>query len=181
MNDETIKCPNCYCEEFLKRGRSYKTLKTIWWTQKYQCKNCKRNFKGKARKATIPEAFIYKSKPIPTQNWSAYTLAQNEHKKGMMEITKEMLELIEIKQQTRVGRPNAHLKDICFSLMLKTFSQLSSRRLHGELELAKQLEYIQYLPHFTVTMKYLRPQSAEPPILLFDLPYLTNSSRQYNL
>jgi len=64
------------------------------------------------------------------------------------------------------------LKDICFSLMLKTFSQLSSRRLHGELELAKQLEYIQYLPHFTVTMKYLR--SPEMNLLLKELLKLSS-------
>ncbi len=184
MTEELTKCVRCGSEEFIKIGRAYSAMKGVWW-QKYKCKDCGKKFNGRQKIPVLPEPFEYQPKPIPTQNWSAYTQAQNEHKKGIMDITKEMLDLIEIKKITRAGRPNAHLKDICFALILKTFSQLSSRRLHGELELAKELNYIEYLPHFTVTMKYLRSQEMnqllKELLRLSALPIKKMSSQKFSI
>lgn len=154
MVKELTKCIRCGSEEFIKVGRAYSALKGIWW-QKYKCKKCGKKFKGRQKFPVLPDVFEYQSKPIPSQDWSAYTIAQNQHKQGLMDITKEMLDYIDIKRSETVGRPNANLKDICFGLILKTFTQLSSRRLHSELEIAKQLGYIDYIPHFTISMKYL--------------------------
>ena len=165
-NDICIKCGS---QKISKDGKT--KPRKGYWKQKLKCDNCGRKFLRVKLYPIIEELFVYESKTVPTQNWSAYTLAQNEHKKGMMDITREMLELIEIKSTPRTGRPSAHLKDICFALVLKTFSQLSSRRLHGELELAKELGYIEYVPYFTITMKYLR--SKKMNLLLKELVRLS--------
>ena len=162
MNDETIKCPHCNCDEFLKRGRSYKTLKTIWWTQKYQCKQCKTNFKGKARKATIPEAFIYKPKTLEPRNWKAINDSQTNEKRMFLNLLQELLNEITIKETVKPGRPSKNIKDILFCMLLKTYTRLSSRRLISDLEATQKQGFIESHPSFSTLMSYYNDKRLKP-------------------
>jgi transposase len=168
---EDKKCPRCFSANFIKHGTSFNSRKGVW-NQRYLCNECGYKFRGKKEYDTEPITFVYQDKPVPPQNWTAYTQAQNQHKKGLMDITTEMLDLIEIKTTKAAGRPNARLKDLCFSLLLKTFTRLSARRLHSELEIAKQLGYIQHVPHFTILMKY--QNAPEMTLLLKEMLKLSS-------
>lgn len=148
------KCTNCEDTNFIKLGKRYNRAKT-YWRQRYYCRGCHHRFTGTKNHPIPKKEFEYQSQAIPPQNWSAYTKAQNEHKQGTIDILQEMLGMIKVKQVRTPGRPNACLKDITFALTLKTFTGLSSRRLHSELEIMRQLGYIEKTPHFTVLMKYL--------------------------
>jgi len=163
VNKEYAKCLHCGSQEVIKTGRLYGTMKGTW-RQKYKCKKCGHKFNGVRKFPATPAPFVYKSKPIPQQNWGAYTKAQNAHKQGLMDIMSEMLSFIEIRQPERAGRPSTDLKDVCFALALKTFTGLSSRRLHSELNVARQLGYISSTMHFTNVMRYLG--AAEMSLLL---------------
>lgn len=171
MNYSPNQCPSCDSEHIIKKGKRFTCTKKAF-RQIYHCNDCKVRFAGKIQYVKTIKEFKYVSKPVPSQNWSAYTKAQNQHKQGLMDISIEMLDLIEIKNKKSVGRPNSCLKEICFALILKTFTNLSARRLHSELEFAKQLGYIKHVLHFTVLMKYLG--SAELAILLKELLKLSS-------
>jgi len=162
MNDQTIKCPHCQCEEFTKKGRSYKTMKTIWWSQNYQCKNCKRRFKGKSMEATIPEAFVYKSKPPKPRNWKAINDSQTNEKKMFFDLLQELLNQITIQESIKAGRPAKNIKDILFCMLLKTYTGLSSRRLISDLELAQKQGYIESYPSFSTLMSYYNDKRLKP-------------------
>ena len=157
--NEVDHCKKCGSEEIIKIG-----FKGTKWDgvkkQRFKCKICGYKFIGIKKYINQEMPFVYKSKPIPPQDWPAYTKAQQEHKQGLINIIEEMLDLIKIKQTKTVGRPNTDLKEICFALILKTFSQLSSRRLHGELEILKKLGYVETIPHFTILMKHLRKKET---------------------
>lgn len=150
------RCLKCGSSWLVKRGRGISNMKS-YWVQRYQCgeKNCGHKQTGKKRHYQFPDEFQYQSKEIPTQDWSAYTSAQNFHKQYLMQIMTELSTKIEIKQSGTVGRPAANIKEIFFALGLKTFTKLSSRRLHTDLVLAKELGFIEHIPHFTTLMDYL--------------------------
>ncbi len=151
---EQIKCKNCGSENNIKRGRSI-SLKRTYYRQQYECRDCNRKFASE-KISLIKGEIAYISKPVPTQNWSAYTQAQKSEKLLLMSTLREMLDYLVIKEHARVGRPSADFKDIAFSLLLKTYTGLSSRRLISDLEIAKQQGFISKVYDFTILMDYMR-------------------------
>ncbi len=154
-------CQRCGSEHIIKAGKTNSKKKGLWF-QKYHCRNCNLKFNGVQKRMNEPMPFQYKSKPIPQIDWKSYTKAQNQEKLMLMHLTKEITDLIEIKTSKRVGRNHFNLKDIIFCLTLKTYGKLSSRRLHSDLEIARQERFIEKVPHFTTLMNYMDDERLTP-------------------
>ncbi len=148
-------CPHCESGSFVKKGKKYSCIKGVW-VQRYKCNECGRKFSRRLKRIEKPEPFVYQSKPVPSQDWPAYTEAQKSEKLLLMSTLREMLDYLEIKEHARVGRPSVDFKDMAFSIILKTYTGLSSRRLASDLEIAKQQGFINKVYDFTVLMDYMR-------------------------
>ena len=162
------KCPYCSDAYIVKCGHIY-THKTCW--QKYKCKTCNRYFTQQVERPIKkllynPETFEYQSKPIPKQNWSAYTEAQNNEKQMLMSVMSELLSIVKIEVKNgKLGRRYLDMKDMCFSHVLKTYTKLSSRRLNSDLEKVKDDEFINKVPHFTTLMNWLEKEEMTQLLL----------------
>jgi len=157
MNE--IKCKRCGSGHLWKRGFWYNKDRTIK-RQIFKCQNCGYNFLGEKREHEIEEIepFVYQDQPIPLQDWSAYSRAQNNEKRLLMEILCELLSQFKIVTEKKKGRKYSDLKDITFCLALKTYTKLSSRRLNSDLEKAQREELIAKVPHFTTLMNWLEKE-----------------------
>lgn len=148
------KCIRCGSFHLIKKGRGFGRMKA-YWRQRYECDDCGYKQTGRERHFEFDEEFRYQPKELSPRNWTAYTLAQKNNKLFLMGKLQEMLGNIEIKEEPCIGRPQANLKDICFALSLKSFTRLSSRRLHSDLVEAKEAGLIQDVPKYSTLMKYL--------------------------
>ena len=167
MNKE-IFCWSCSSKRVIKKGK-YISPKKSFWKQQYKCLNCGLRFNDQTKHLIDyePMPFQYKSKPVPQQDWSAYSKAQIQEKLMLLDLVSELTDLIEIKKSKTVGRNKFDLKDIVFCLTLKAYTKLSSRCLTSDLELAKQKEFVSNVPHFTNLMNYLDDKRLTP--LFFEL------------
>lgn len=153
-------CPVCSSESAIKCGREINRNRT-WFRQRYECRACGKKFTSEK----IPmggQVIEYVSKPVPPQDWSAYAKAQNREKLMVMGLLSELSDILQVEETHRVGRPRADLHEMIFCIAMKTYTKLSSRRLISDLEIAKKLEYLQAVPHFTTIMKYYGEEEITP-------------------
>ncbi|MDD5163175.1 MAG: IS5 family transposase [Candidatus ainarchaeum sp.] len=155
IKNTTLPCKFCGSESVIKHGRHFNSPRTFF-RHVFSCKACGKRFKSERIPVGQQPTFEYVSKPVPSQNWSAYSQAQKNEKLLLMQMLRELLDYLVIKEHNRIGRPSVDLKDMAFSLILKTFTGLSSRRLISDLEMAKQQGFIENVYDFTVLMDYLR-------------------------
>lgn len=155
VKKEVGKCPRCGSYHLAKCGWAYSNRKGTK-RQKFKCQDCGLKIIGKIKHIVEPMPFKYQEQPLPPQNWTAITQAQNSEKKLLMEILQELLSKFKIVDNpTKLGRKFADPRDMLFCLALKTYTKLSSRRLNSDLEIAKQNSFISEVPHFTTLMNYL--------------------------
>jgi len=83
-------------------------------------------------------------------------------KQMFMDLANELLDLITIENKNFNGRPKKNIKDILFCMLLKTYTQLSSRRLITDLEFAKKQGYISNVPSFSTLMNYFNDKRLQP-------------------
>lgn len=166
------KCPHCNSSHVIKFGFVYTNFgKTK--QQRYRCEDCKRKILGGEKtetplKKALPNLneFKYQEKQIPSQDWVAYTNAQNNEKRLLIEILSELLSKTKIEVvEGKLGRHYSDMKDMCFSLALKTYTRLSSRRLNSDLEKAQQDKFISKVPHFTTLMNWLEKEEMTELLL----------------
>ncbi len=167
------QCLKCGSFHLIKKGQSVSNMKS-YWVQRYQCNDCGHKQTGKKRHYEMKQPFQYQSKSVPSQNWDTYTEAQENHGKFLKMCLSELLEKVEFNESASTGRPSASLKDILFSLALKSYTRLSSQRLHSELVVAKQLGFINQIFDYSTLMKYLKREDMSEIltelIQLFSLP-----------
>lgn len=116
-------CPKCGSSHTVKNGRVYSRSKESR-RQAYKCVDCKDVFRSEQRELSPPsapkvdlEAFTYQDQPIPSQDWSAYTQAQNNEKRLLMEILSELLLQVRVDvPESKKGRHYSDMKDLCFSV-----------------------------------------------------------------
>jgi transposase/transcriptional regulator NrdR family protein len=169
---EASECPRCGSTHISKAGYRFSNEgKTA--RQRYRCLDCQKWFLAEyienpqvPKKKVHLRDFKYQDQPIPQQDWIAYTKAQNNEKRVLQNILKELLDNVEIKvTDGKLGRHYLDMKDMCFSLALKTYTKLSSRRLNSDLEKAKHEEYITKVPHFTTLMNWLEKEEMTQLLL----------------
>lgn len=125
----------------------------------------------------LVEDFIGKQKVQPKnekktypQNWPSYNQAQCEEKLIALEILNDLCNFLPEEPKT-VGRPKISTKDIVFSMVMKTYENLSSRRLESDLQMLKSGGFITHVPKFNTLMKYFNNPCLTP--LLSDLIQLS--------
>ena len=119
---------------------------------------------GKPRKQKFEE---YVPKPFGErktypQDWSSYNEAQMREKVLLISILNELLDSIPFPETKRgVGRNPIPIKDKIFYLTLQAYNIKSSRRCISDLDLCRQLEFINKTPHFNTVLKCLRDTDLE--------------------
>jgi len=88
------------------------------------------------------------------QDWIAYNQAQTQEKILFLEFLYELTSQIPQPKRNGAGRPKANLCDMVFSCCLKQYLDFSSRRSESDIQLAKELGYINHSPHFNTVLKY---------------------------
>jgi len=89
------------------------------------------------------------------QDWIAYNQAQTQEKILFMELLNELTSNIPPQKYKGNGRPPTNIGEMIFSICLKTYLDFSSRRIESDVQMAKQLGYIDHVPHFNTILKYL--------------------------
>jgi len=100
------------------------------------------------------------------QAWTAYNQAQTQEIELFDQLLMELVSTIPEPEQ-KMGRPRIPLPDQVFCAVMKTYSQLSSRRAHSLFNKALEREQITYAPHFNAVSKTLLKEEITP--ILHDL------------
>jgi len=90
-----------------------------------------------------------------SQDWVAYNQAQTQEKLLFFELLNELTSLVPPQKYKGNGRPPADIREMIFSICLKTYLDFSSRRIESDIKIAQQLGYIDHVPHFNTILKYL--------------------------
>jgi len=93
------------------------------------------------------------------QKWPEYNEAQTKEKLVFYRLIKELLDIIP-NEKHNFGRPRKPIKEMLFCCIIKIYTNVSSRRLISELELAKRAGYIHDVPHFNTILKYFEDDSV---------------------
>lgn len=98
------------------------------------------------------------------QDWSAYNLAQTQEFKMFQDILIELIDsVLEVRKPLfKKGRPYLNLKDMIFCCVMKVYFSKSSRRNIGYLALAKEIGYLDNVPHFNTLFNYYNNSSLTP-------------------
>ena len=105
--------------------------------------------------------FIEK-KTTYSQDWPAYNMAQTSETRLMMQLLYDLMNQINYKPVKRKGHPFLYVPDLLFCCGLKLYFQMPSRRLISILKVAKELGYIQTVPHFNTILNYLKRKELTP-------------------
>jgi len=105
-----------------------------------------------------------------TQEWKEYNEAQTQEKIIFYKLLDELINIVPERVYT-FGRPRKSLRDMIFSCMIKTYSNISARRIISELKLAQKAGYIKDVCHFNTLLNYFDDTGIS--ILL---PYLISVS-----
>lgn len=87
-----------------------------------------------------------------TQDWKSYNLAKTREKTMALQLLTELLELIEIPEKKKMGRPSFTFKEQILSMFIYIWSRSSSRRAVADIEMAKRLKLISRTPCFTTIL-----------------------------
>lgn len=93
-------------------------------------------------------------------SWSKYNQSQMKEKALFMQLLREVCNLIEQPPHNK-GRKPVNYADMIYALALKNYLTFSSRRVHSDLKLAKELDFIDKEFHFNTLLKYLEEPSLK--------------------
>jgi len=104
----------------------------------------------------------YGEKRTYPQDWSAYNQAQMKEKIILINILNELLDHMPFPEMKRVvGRNPIPTRDKIFYLTLQAYNIKSSRRCIADLDLCRQLRFIEKTPHFNTILKCLNDPTLE--------------------
>ncbi len=98
---------------------------------------------------------------IESRNWTAYNTASCEEKSRFMALLHDLCQGVPEPAQT-FGRPRFPLRDVLFSVALKVYSTVSTRRCMSDLEDACAKGYISKAPHYNTIIKYFEMPALTP-------------------
>lgn len=103
----------------------------------------------------------YGEKRTYPQDWSAYNEAQMKEKTYLIHILNELLDHIPFPEIHKVGRNPIPTRDKIFYLVLQAYNIKSSRRCISDLDLCRQLRFVEKTPHFNTILKCLNDPTLE--------------------
>jgi len=96
------------------------------------------------------------------RQWTEYNLYQTQENILAYKIINDVVEHLELQNKPINGRPSIEINDMIKSLLVKSFNNLSARRLNSELIFYKGLGYINKIYHFNTIIKYLGDYEITP-------------------
>lgn len=122
--------------------------------------NNNNNKQQKYKKLTKEESF-----------WTKYNRSQTKEKILFVKLLRELCNILP-KKQKFTGRKGIEIAHIIFCLCMKNYCIKSGRRIIGELELCKEGNLIEKVPHFNSLFNYLKNKNMT--VILEDLIKLTS-------
>lgn len=98
-----------------------------------------------------------------SQDWSAYTKAQQNEKPLFLKLLNNLCETIEEPQYV-FGRPRMSMRDMVFSSALKVYTTFSLRRFTADMKEAETKGYIKKSPYYTTVSRYMENPELTPII-----------------
>lgn len=108
-----------------------------------------------------------------SQEWANYNHAQSQEIELFDQFLNQLVSTIEEPEQHGRGRKRLKLTDQIFCCIMKTYSQLSSRRAHCLFHQALQRSQITHTPHYNAISKALLKSEITP--ILYELVHLSAS------
>lgn len=141
----------CNCPDFIERGIKCKHIFAVEITI-----TKKINVDGST---TITET----KKITYSQDWIAYDKAKTQEKELFMKLLNDLVQNIpEEPKNTGRGRPKMPMQDMVFASSLKVFTTFSLRRFTTDMKEAKELGYIQNVPHYSCVALYIESEKLTP-------------------
>lgn len=148
----------CSCPDFVERGLKCKHIFAVEIT-------VTKEIDGSVSKIT--------KKITYSQNWSNYDKAQTQQKELFMKLLFDLCKTIPLElQQIGKGRPKVPMREMVFDSALKIYTTFSLRRFMTDIKMAKELGYIEKIPHFSLVSKYMLKEELTP--ILQELITLTS-------
>lgn len=101
------------------------------------------------------------TKSIEEFDWHNYNESQSKEKIFFIRLLRELCNLIRDPEHQR-GRMPRRMGDVIYSLGLKTYLMLSSRRSCGDIQLSKRAGFVENDLHFNTILKYLNLKELNP-------------------
>ena len=139
---------NCNCPDYIKRGGQCKHILATRYYLEIQQETTD-GIKTERVHLTYKQA------------WSAYNAAQTQEIELFYKLLMELVSTVSEPEQT-MGRPRLPLSDQIFCAVMKTYSQLSSRRAQCLFRRAEEREQASHAPHFNAVSKTLLKEEMTP-------------------
>ncbi len=113
-----------------------------------------------SRQKLLDEFLLKKSKSTGpkkcTQDWTAYNNAQMKEKILCFSFLNDLLNNMEFPEnKTQRGRKSIPTRDQIFYMVVQSYNQKSSRRCISDIEICRQLGFVEKTPHFNTVLKCL--------------------------
>ncbi|MCX6664057.1 MAG: transposase [Euryarchaeota archaeon] len=106
-----------------------------------------------------------------TQNWKAYDEATTHQKPIFMKLLKDITDNIE-QPIYEFGRPSLPITDMVYGSVMKVFTTFSLRRFMGDMQIAREKNYVDCVPCYASVGHFLQRKDITP--LLVKLVILTS-------
>ena len=156
--------PTCNCPDHQYRKMKCKHIFAVELTVTREINENGTITETKTAKVTYP------------QDWTAYNLAQTQHKELFMHLLRDICTAIPQPEYT-FGRPILPLSDMVFASALKVFTTFSLRRFVTDAEIATEKGYISKAPCYSTIGVYMEKPELTPIIkeliIITSLPLIT--------
>ena len=141
--------PFCSCPDFEKRQQPCKHVYAVEFIIQREERPDGTTVETKAMRVTY------------RQNWPAYNAAQVHEGEHFVTLLRELCDAVPQPPQT-FGRPRLPISDVLFSVALKVYSAMSERRAMSDIRNAKDNGFLNKVPSFTTTFRYMEDPDLAP-------------------
>ena len=117
-----------------------------------------------------PATESLKKRPTYPQDWPAYNAAQTHEQELFLRLLRDLCDTVpqppSIHGKPCPGRPRLPISDILFSIGVKVFSTMSTRRVMSDVRDAKAKNLVDYAPSPTSIFRYMEDASLTPHLSL---------------
>lgn len=126
----------------------------------------KQSLLGDFDKFLQPQIFKEYQKRIPfQQNWSKYNLSQQHEMPIFIEYLNNLLDSLEVREVSSLGRPRLLLRDIIFCSVFNIYTTVPTRKINSYLQNIKKDGLIKVVPSFSTIRRYLRKESLSDKLI----------------
>jgi transposase len=97
-----------------------------------------------------------------SQNWPAYNSAQQHEEERAAQLLRAACDAIPVTPYAGNGRPSKPLSEMVFSMVLKVYGGMSSRRAQSDLRAAVEKGHVDAAPHYNTICKYMEDPRVTP-------------------